>query len=44
MGKKKNNKKVEKNVLKEETIIAQNNEHKTETMPYHDKDTHDFDL
>lgn len=44
MGKKKNNKANDKNELKEEIIIAENNDHKDENMPYHDKDTHDFDL
>lgn len=45
MGKKKNNQKDDKPELREDTIIGDNNDHnKKGDMPYHDKDTHDFDL
>ncbi|MBQ7654170.1 MAG: hypothetical protein IJS17_03765 [Clostridia bacterium] len=45
MGKKKNNPKGDKPEQREDTIIGENNDHKEKgDMPYHDKDTHDFDL
>lgn len=45
MGKKKNNQKGDKPEQREDTIIGDKKDQKNGVdMPYHDKDTHDFDL
>ena len=45
MGKKKNNNKDDKKPLQDDIIIGDDvNVKDGKDMPYHDKDTHDFDL